>query len=60
MVVCNDGNIFFDKIQKKIDKGQSVYVSIPVRLGLSSIQPEYLDCLKRVFDLDQTVGIAGG
>jgi cysteine protease ATG4 len=60
MVVCNDGNVFFDKIQKKIDKGQSVFVSIPVRLGLNSIQPEYLNCLKRVFDLDQTVGIAGG
>ena len=37
-----------------------MFVSIPVRLGLTSIQPEYLDCLKRVFDLDQTVGIAGG
>lgn len=37
MVVCTDGNIFFDKIEKKIDKGQSVYVSVPVRLGLNSI-----------------------
>lgn len=60
MVVCNDGNVFLDKIQKKIDKGQSVFVSIPVRLGLNSIQPEYLSCLKKVFDFDQTVGICGG
>ena len=35
-------------------------MSIPVRLGLNSIQPEYLDCLKKVFDIDETVGIAGG
>jgi hypothetical protein len=34
MVVCNDGNIFFDKIKKKIENKKSVYVSIPVRLGL--------------------------
>jgi hypothetical protein len=37
MVVCNDGNIFFEQIKKKIDKGKSVFVSIPVRLGLNSI-----------------------
>lgn len=60
MVVCNDGNVFLDKILKKVEKGQSVFVSIPVRLGLNTIQPEYLSCLKRVFDLDQTVGISGG
>ncbi len=46
MVVCNDGNVFLDKIQKKIDKGYSVFVVIPVRLGLNTVETEYLECLK--------------
>lgn len=37
MVVCNDGNVFLDKILKPIEEGQSVFVSIPVRLGLNTI-----------------------
>lgn len=46
MVVCHDGNVFLDKIQKKIGKGESVFVVIPVRLGLDQVEPEYLECLK--------------
>lgn len=60
MVVCNDGNVFFDKIQKKIDRGDSVFVTIPVRLGLNSAETEYLDCLKEVFNFKSSCGIAGG
>ena len=37
IVVCTDGNIFLNKIQKKIAKGNSVFVSVPVRLGLNDI-----------------------
>ena len=31
-----------------------------MRLGLSSIQPEYLECLKKVFNFESSCGIAGG
>ena len=60
MVVCNDGNVFLDKIQKKIDKGESVFVVIPVRLGLNTVETEYLDCLKQVFSFESSCGVAGG
>jgi len=60
MVVCNDGNVFLDKIQKKIQKGNSVFVVIPVRLGLNTTELEYLDCLKQVFSFESSCGIAGG
>ncbi len=46
MVVCNDGNVFLDKILRKIEKGNSVFVTVPVRLGLNLVEAEYLDCLK--------------
>ena len=58
--MCNDGNIFFDKIHKKVAKGNGVLVSVPVRLGLNDIQPEYLECLKKVFHFESSCGIAGG
>ena len=60
IVVCNDGNVFLDKIENKIDAGDSVFVTIPVRLGLNSAEPEYLDCLKEVFRFNSSCGIAGG
>ena len=60
IVVCNDGNIFYDKIHKKVAKGNGVFVCVPVRLGLNDIQPEYLECLKKVFHFESSCGIAGG
>ena len=60
IVVCNDGNIFLNKIKKHVDKGNGVFVSVPVRLGLNDIQPEYLECLKKVFHFESSCGIAGG
>ena len=60
MVVCNDGNIFLDKIENKLLKGNSVFVGIPLRLGIDKIQKEYLDSLMRVFTFKENVGIAGG
>lgn len=50
MVVCNDGNVFLTKIAKKINRGESVFVVIPVRLGLNTVEKEYLECLKQVFN----------
>ena len=35
-------------------------VLIPVRLGLDSIQPVYLNQIKHVFEVYDNVGIAGG
>jgi cysteine protease ATG4 len=60
MVVCYDGNVFLDRIGKKISKGNSVFVIIPVRIGLDHIQPEYLECLKELFTFESSCGIAGG
>ena len=60
MVVCNDGNVFLDKIAKKINKEQSVFAVIPVRLGLNTVEEEYLECLKQVFNFESSCGIAGG
>ena len=60
MVVCNDGNVFLDKIAKKINKDHSVFVVIPVRLGLNTVEIEYLECLKQVFSFESSCGIAGG
>jgi len=60
MVVCTDGNIFFDKIESKLRQGKGVYLSVPVRLGLERIQPEYLECLKEVFTFETALGISGG
>jgi hypothetical protein len=60
MVVCNDGNVFLDKIAKKINRGKSVFVVIPVRLGLTTVETEYLECLKQVFNFESSCGIAGG
>jgi len=58
--VCNDGNIFLDKIEKKLIEGNSLLLGVPLRLGIDKIQKEYLDCLKEVFTLKENVGIAGG
>jgi len=37
-----------------------VFVTIPLRLGLNFIMPEYLLSIKKAFSLSQNVGIAGG
>jgi cysteine protease ATG4 len=33
---------------------------VPIRLGLHYIQPEYLQSVKQMFSVPQSVGIAGG
>jgi len=60
IIVCNDGNIFLDKIEKKLMEGNSLLLGVPLRLGIDKIQKEYLDSLKEVFTLKENVGIAGG
>ena len=60
IAIFNDGTIFLDKIERKMAKGNSVLISIPLRLGLTSITQEYLNCLKKVFTMPQNCGIVGG
>lgn len=49
MHVCVDSNIFLDEIEALIKKGLSVFVMIPLRLGINSIQSTYLEQLKYLF-----------
>ena len=59
--VCLDGNVYLDRIAQKSEQWtHSVFISIPLRLGLNFILPEYLVSVKKAFTLPQTVGIAGG
>jgi hypothetical protein len=37
ILVCNDGNIFLDKLEKKLNKGNSVLLGVPLRLGIDKI-----------------------
>ena len=63
IVVCNEGNVYLDKIEKHIfnkNSPKSVFVTIPVRLGLASIAQEYLESVKEVFNFSSNVGMCGG
>ena len=61
IAVCSDGNIFLDKILKKVRKGLSVLVGVPMKLGIDKTIPnEYLGNVKMFFDFAQQIGIAGG
>lgn len=60
MVLCQDGTIYLDQIQKKLLKKQAVYVSIALRLGLDSITSEYLPSIKEMFAIPQCIGMIGG
>lgn len=52
MLVSPDGNIDYDQIESHLSsEGKTVFLGIPIRLGLDSIMPEYLACLKRVFQM---------
>jgi cysteine protease ATG4 len=61
MHVCLDGNIYLDRIEEKSENWtNSVFVVLPLRLGLNTILPEYLESVKKIFSISQNVGIAGG
>lgn len=60
IVVCKDGNVFVDEIREQIEQGNGVFVTIPVRLGLEAVQPEYLPCIKEMFQFESNCGVAGG
>ena len=61
MVIGKEGNIYLDKIEEKsYEWTKSVFLVVPLRLGLHYIEPEYLESIKTIFDMPQNVGIAGG
>jgi len=37
IIVCNDGNIFLDKLESKLKEGNSVLLGVPLRLGIDKI-----------------------
>ena len=47
MVVAYEGSIFLDRIEAKSEGwSNSVFVAVPIRLGLHRIEPEYLDTIR--------------
>jgi hypothetical protein len=60
MHVCTESNIFLDEIENFVKQGLSVFVLIPLRLGIDSIQNTYLEQIKYLFQIYSNVGIAGG
>jgi Peptidase family C54 len=63
MIVAREGNIFLDKIVAKSENWKnSVFVAVPVRLGLNHIEPEYLQAVRDIYRKlnHHNVGIAGG
>lgn len=61
LYTCLDNNIFLDEIEEIItEQKKSVFILIPLRLGLDNIQPQYLAQVKHLFTITQNVGIAGG
>jgi hypothetical protein len=53
MHVCLDGNIYLDRIEEKSENwANSLFVVVPMRLGLNTILPEYLESIKRVFAIN--------
>ena len=58
--VCSNGHIFLDEIENQINKDKGVFVLIPIRLGIENIDNKYHVQIKRLFFIQQNVGIAGG
>ncbi len=50
MMVALEGNIYLDKIiEKSQNWTKSIFLVVPLRLGLTYILPEYLESIKQVF-----------
>lgn len=61
IAVFVDSFIYWDKILKKAKNWENqVYVVVPLRLGLETINHEYLLQIKKTFTITQTVGFVGG
>ena len=50
MKVARDGNVFLDRIEAKSDNWKnSIFLMIPLRLGLNRIEPEYLQSIRKIY-----------
>lgn len=50
MVVAKEGNVFLDRIEAKSKNwSNSIFLVVPLRLGLNKIEPEYLQSIRDVF-----------
>ncbi len=63
MKVARDGNIFLDRIEAKSENWEnSIFLIVPIRLGLNRIEPEYLQSIRDIYRemCEHNIGIAGG
>ena len=58
--VCLDSCIFLDEIEQQLNLNNSVFVIIPLRLGMDNISKTYLNQVKYLFQINQSVGVMGG
>lgn len=57
--VALDCQLAKDEIQSRSSSFQPLLIIVPVRLGLSELNPIYIDGLKRCLELDSSVGFIG-
>eukprot|EP01118_Nematostelium_gracile_P017748 TRINITY_DN7686_c0_g1_i1.p1 TRINITY_DN7686_c0_g1~~TRINITY_DN7686_c0_g1_i1.p1 ORF type:complete len:339 (+),score=42.43 TRINITY_DN7686_c0_g1_i1:60-1076(+) len=65
MYISNDSSLYLDEITKlcTMDNGKSwrpLFIMVPLRLGLQSINEIYTESLKSLFSIPQSLGIVGG
>lgn len=63
MHVAMDNNVVIQEIIKLCENGDNwkpLLLIIPLRLGLSEVNPIYIDGLKKSFEIPGTVGLVGG
>jgi len=61
--VSNDSVLYLDEIRDVCQHGtnwKSVFIVVPLRLGLDSINEIYIPSIKKVFHIPQSLGIIGG
>lgn len=62
--VSNDATLYRDEIahlcQTSSSKWKSLLILIHLRLGLDKINPVYVNSIKQIFRIPQSVGILGG
>lgn len=50
MLVAREGNIFLDRIEAKSNSWKnSVFIIVPMRLGLDRIEEEYLQSIRDIY-----------
>jgi len=64
MCISNDSSLYLDELTKiclkNSSKWRSLFIMVPLRLGLDSFNAVYFSSLKAFFKLPQSIGIVGG